>query len=114
MLYFLDESRFDSSNLTPNFVRRPLGERFNEKYISFVSNRSISHVIVWGAFSKFGHTKLVRIEKTIKAIDYCNMLSENLILNFNNLLPKVGYFQQDNCPIHTAKYSIFLKSLMFK
>ena len=58
-----------------------------------------------GAFSKFGHTKLVRIDKTIKAIDYCDMLSVNLIPNFNNLLPNKGYFQQDNCPIHNAKYS---------
>ena len=100
---FSDESRFDSSNLKFKFVRRPLGERFNDKYINFNPNRSVAHVMVWGCFSKHGHSKLIRIDKTCKAQDYIDILKENLLPHIRNLLPNSGFFQQDNCPIHKAK-----------
>ena len=57
-----------------------------------------------GKFSKFGHTKLIRINGKMRSEHYCNLLQDNFLPNLQNLSPAGGYFQQDNAPIHISRY----------
>ena len=47
-VFFSDESTFDISSTGPVWVRRPVGQRFNPRYVKKIRNRAIAHVNVWG------------------------------------------------------------------
>lgn len=111
---FSDESQFDISEFKPHFVRRPNGQRLNEKYIHGKPNRSTAKCMVWGAFSYHGYTDLVRINGNLKSQGYCNIINNRLIPKLNTLLPFGGFFQQDNAPIHVSRATnlFFLQMLL--
>jgi len=59
--------------------------------------------IVLGAFSRDGVFPLVRIEGTMYAKDYKNILEENMLENAITRLGSDWIFQQDNDPKHASK-----------
>lgn len=100
---FSDESTFAVNRGHRQYVRRMRGERYSPQCVIENENRSMGSVNVWGAFSWFGFTELVRIEGRNNSLNYTNILENNL-LHADNLRPPEGefHFQQDNCPIHTS------------
>ena len=102
---FSDESTFDISSTGPVWVRRPVGQRFNPRYIKKVRNRAIAHVNVWGAFSSHDYIKIYRINGNLNSKGYTDILQAQLLPNLNKLLPQAGFFQQDNAPIHMSKHT---------
>lgn len=100
---FSDESKFVVGAYHARYVRRRVGERYEDKCIEKGENRGRGSVMVWGTFSYYGSSNLVLIEGRATAQDYVNMLNDNLIPNLQTLLPNGGFFQQDNAPIHTAR-----------
>uniref|UniRef100_A0AAQ4PE92 Tc1-like transposase DDE domain-containing protein n=1 Tax=Gasterosteus aculeatus aculeatus TaxID=481459 RepID=A0AAQ4PE92_GASAC len=61
-------------------------------------------IMLWGCFSAGGIGRLVRIEGTINAAMYRDLLNENMLQSALDLrLGRRFIFQQDNDPKHTAK-----------
>jgi hypothetical protein len=102
-IIYADESTFNLSKCAIQYVRRPAGKRYDSKYINAIENKSKANVNVWGAFSSYGYSNLIRIDGRCDAQAYVNILSENLLNNYNALLPEGGFFVHDNCPIHSAR-----------
>jgi len=100
---YADESSFNLSKCVTQYVRRPRGARFMEKYIMPYENRNKAHINVWGALSASGFTDLIRIDGRCNAHGYINILRENLLPVYHVLLPDGGLFLHDNCPIHSAR-----------
>ena len=94
---FSDESKFCLGSTSMQYVRRPVGYRYDEKFVSTASNRSVAHSMIWGTFSVSGFTDLISIH------EYCDILHDNLLPKWSVLAPQGGIFQQDNAPIHTAR-----------
>ena len=100
---FSDESKFCLSHTSVQFVRRPVGERYNEKYLALSKNRSVGSVMVWGGFSYHSFTPLVRINGTLNAEAYIEILRQNFLPFVDQILPNsTKTFQHDNAPIHKA------------
>lgn len=100
---FSDESKFVVGAYHARYVRRKVGERYEDKCIEKSENRGRGSAMVWGTFSYHGCSNLILIDGRANAQDYVNMLNHNLLPNLQTLLPNGGYFQQDNAPIHKAR-----------
>lgn len=58
-----------------------------------------------GAFRKFNHTKLVRIDKTKSELLINVKFYQKFGSKYQKSSSKQIFFQQDNCPIHNGKFS---------
>lgn len=58
--------------------------------------------MIWGGISMRGKTSLKLVTKTIKAVDYQDILEECCISDMNMLFPDGWILQQDNATPHTA------------
>ena len=74
------ESSFDISSTGPVWVRRPVGQRYNPRYINKIRNRALAHVNVWGAFSSHGYVQSKRIGN-LNSQAYIDILQERLLPN---------------------------------
>ena len=90
---FSDESKFDLSSTSAQYVHRLPCERYNPINIENFANKSKGSVMVWGAFSYFGYTPLVRVDHTINSSDYISILQSN-IENIKELIPPQVYFSK--------------------
>lgn len=83
--------------------RRP-GEGLDPCYTRKVLKHGGGSVMVWGCITAGGVGRLVRIEGTMTAIKYTQVLQEGLLgtLEDHNLLPDDIIFQQDNDPKHKS------------
>ena len=103
-IVFSDESKFKlykSDGRT--YIRRSIGEALNPQCVQQMVKHGGGSVMVWGAFTFLKTSNLVRINHRMKAVDYTEVLKENLI-PFLELFPESQkVFQQDNALIHTAK-----------
>lgn len=98
---FSDESKFCLSNGDVQYVRRYIGERYEDYCVVETENRSVASVIVWGALFYSGATRLVRLDGRVNSAQYIEVLEREL-------LPHCGeftLFQQDNAPIHNSRQS---------
>ena len=103
---YADESSFNLLNSgNTQYVRRPPKCRYKAKYIIKYENRSKASVNVWAVFGTRGFSPLVIIQGRMNAINYTQLLENNLLPIYNTLLPDGGYFVHDNCPIHTAAHT---------
>ena len=101
---FTDESKFCLGQSFIQYVRRPVGERYNENYLLLSPNHSVGNVMIWGGFSVHSFTNLVRIDGILNADRYITILNDNFIPAVNTILPgNDKLFQHDNAPIHTAR-----------
>lgn len=101
---FSDESTFSLSTNAVQYVRRRIGERYNEKCILTHVNRSRGHCMIWGAFSVNDYTPLYRVKGgTLNSERYQQLLKTGLLPFIRKLLPNGGQFQQDNAPAHASR-----------
>lgn len=100
---FSDESIFDLINRFRERVWVRSGERFDTK----CTHATVKHskgVMVWGGFCASGVTKLVRIEGTVNAEAYINIMNTAMLPSFRLLFGRRRWiFQQDNAPAHKAE-----------
>ncbi|POM75510.1 Putative retroelement [Phytophthora palmivora] len=62
-------------------------------------------VMVWGAFSSRGKTRLAIVSGTRNSIKYAKTLETYLVPFIELNHPRACIFQQDNCSIHVSNYS---------
>lgn len=98
-----DESTFTVTDTPTGRVRRPRNsDRYDERY----TVKTLKHppsVMVWGAFSYYGVSKLYFLEKgeTMNSNTYLNLLINNLPECFVDCNAEV--FMQDGASCHTSK-----------
>lgn len=90
------------------YVRRGVGERFEQECIQPTVKYGGGKIQVWGCFHVSGVGPLVNIEGKMDANAYHNILVQYAMPFAGQLLQKVPVgstivFQQDNDPKHTAK-----------
>ena len=73
-----------------------------EKEIFSKRNFGGGSVMVWAGFSSRGKTPMVFITSRMNRFEYMDVLRNNLLPHFANLVPPEGCFQQDNAACHTA------------
>jgi transposase len=99
-----DESKFllfGSDGI--NYVRRPIGQRFNPKYQLPTIKHGGGSVMLWGAFHGYGLGPLHRINGIMNTEDYLNIL-QNVFLPYARCHLQRGWiYQDDNDPKHSAK-----------
>ncbi|CCO38111.1 Transposable element Tcb2 transposase [Rhizoctonia solani AG-1 IB] len=103
---FSDESKFNLfSSDGPRYVWRRKGEEFDPRYTQKTVKHGGGHIMVWGCITSKGVGRLHRIEGTLTAKKYVEILKEDLLgtLEDHKLMPQDIIFQQDNDPKHTAK-----------
>lgn len=100
---FSDESKFLLHDSRVQYVRRPVGERFNPKYMMPTVKHGGGSVMVWGAFSANGIGPLRRIEGKMTGATYREILDEVMLPFAKRSMPPDFTFQQDNDPKHSCK-----------
>ena len=63
--------------------------------------------MVWGCMGWNGVGKLVEVQGKMNAEQYCEILEDGMVENFEKLAMEEDecYFQQDNDPKHTSRWS---------
>jgi len=99
---FSDEAKIVQFSARPQHVRRPVGERFNIKYVTPTVKNPPS-VMIWGAITANGRAGLWVMPKgtTITAKVYLDILKDKLPVHM--AVTKTTVFQHDGAPVHTAK-----------
>ncbi|MEZ0498456.1 transposase [Sphingomonas sp. IW22] len=100
---FSDESKFQMNN-RQQFVRRRKNTRLQDRFVNHLPNRSSCHCMVWGSFCRNGYSDLVRIQHRLNSEGYVELLEQNL-LPLVDQMNNIEFYQQDNAPIHTAKFT---------
>lgn len=97
-----DETMIEQFNQRRRKVRRPKGQRYNEKY----TVQSVKHpetIMIWGCFSWQGRGGIEFIEKNqrMNSEKYIDILGRKLVLFLN--IHGCTTFMQDKAPCHTSK-----------
>jgi transposase len=99
---FSDESTFEQFGSYRQWVRRPVGTRYEPRY----TTATVKHPqkqMVWGCFSGAGRGSLyfINANETVNANRYIDILSSKLKTSMT--IAGTTVFQQDSAPAHTAK-----------
>ena len=99
-----DESRYElfKSKRRQWVWRRP-DQRLDKSCLIPTFKTGQKSVMVWGCFTRFGVSPLVRLEGRMAAVDYIRILEIHLTPFLQSLGEEAFIFQDDNAPIHTAK-----------
>lgn len=85
------------------YVRRPINQEFNPRYISPVVKHGGGSIMVWGCFSWNGVGPIYKIDGILNKEKYVAILNDVMLPWAEENLPVIWQFQQDNDPKHTAK-----------
>lgn len=98
---FSDEKKFnlDGPDGMHNFWYQPGMPRKT----FFRRHSAAGCVMVWGAFSAYGKSNIVIIDGRLSSLKYIEVLRENLLPLMSPYPSQIMLFQQDNCPVHTAR-----------
>jgi len=103
-VFFPDESSFMVRQPQARRVRRQSGERYASANLRPTFKSGRESVLVWGGSSSMGRTPLFRMEGSMNAQFYTQLLEtqvfENLCADFGS--PDGAWFQEDLAPCHTA------------
>ena len=80
-------------------VWRMAGERLDNSKVVQIVQQGGGSVHVWGAIWKGGRSDLVRLQGTVNALRYCDVLHGFFT---SVVLPVHSIFQQDNAPAHRS------------
>ena len=100
---FSDESTIDILDDRVQTVRRKPGEEYRpeclKKTVKFPAK-----IMIWGAISKYGTSRLHIVEGTMNGAKYLDMLNSRLIPQIREWFPEESFiFQQDSAPCRKAK-----------
>lgn len=101
---FTDESkfnRFGSDGKT--YVRRKIGEEFNEKCVKPTVKGKGGSVMVWAGMTSNGSGPICRVNGIMDQYVYVNILKKHLLPFAEEKLAADWIFQADNDPKHTSK-----------
>jgi transposase len=99
---FSDESSFQQFADATQWIRRPRGQRYQERFTVPVVKHSPA-IMVWGCFSHSGVGSLIPLQpnERVNGQRYIQILGEQLPMNM--AIHDCDFFQQDLAPCHTAK-----------
>lgn len=99
---FSDESTFCQFGSSVRSVRRPVGERYNQRY-TLATVKHCPKVMVWGSFSGMGRGSLYFVPKgkTVNSELYLDILQSKVQLTMQ--IHGCSTFQQDSAPAHTSR-----------
>ena len=99
---FSDESTFQQFTSRKQHVRRPVGERYNEKF-TIPTMKHPPSIMVWGAFSQNGTAGLYFLPQktTMNGQKYLDLLKEKL--NIHMTIHQCSIFMHDGAPCHRSK-----------
>lgn len=101
---FSDESKFKLFGSDgKQYVRRPVGARYDCKYQIPTVKHGGGGVMVWGAFSYEGLGPLVEIEGVMDRFVYKDILDKQMLPHAKDNMPPGWIFQHDNDPKHASK-----------
>lgn len=100
---FSDEKIFQSYPNGGLRVYRPPGSRFEEIYTQKIEKTGRFSVNVWGCMGAGWAGVCTRINGRFNTEQYLNILGNIMLPNARIEYPDGFVFQQDNCPIHTAR-----------
>lgn len=99
-----DESKFNlRGSDCKSYVRRPRGTKYNPKYTTATVKHGGGNIMVWGCFSGNGIGPIKRIEGTMTAVGYSNILSNVMLPYAEWNMPLAWTFQHDNDPKHSSR-----------
>ena len=103
---FSDESAIAVLDNRVQTVRPRSGEKFLpeclKKTVKFPSK-----IMVWGAISVHGTSRLLIVEGTMNQVKYVDNLEGGLLRQVREWFPDKNFiFQQDSAPCHTRKMSM--------
>ena len=84
-----------------DWVRRPRGARYEDKYLVKTRASGRVTIAVWGNFTSDGPQHLVRVSGRLTAKQYNQRILSRYVRPYFLDHPE-HWFQQDNSPIHTA------------
>lgn len=100
---FSDETKINLfGNDGRRYVRRPESTRYDSRYQIPTVKHGGGNIMLWGAFSWQGVGPIVKIEGTMTAVMYKDILSEHMLFYARQVMPRGWLFQQDNDPKHRA------------
>lgn len=101
---FTDEKTFQSCYNGRVRVYRPRNSRFEEKYTQTVKASGRFSVNVWGYMTARGIGLCHRINGRFTGEVYIDILQNVMLPSVSNIFPNRNFiYQQDNCPVHTAR-----------
>ena len=102
-MIFSDESTIAVLDDRVQSVRRRQGEEFKPECLK-KTLKFPSKIMVWGAISVHGPSRLHIVEGTMNGAKYISMLNSRLLPQIRNWFEQEScIFQQDSAPCHTAK-----------
>ena len=102
-MIFSDESTIAVLDDRVQSVRRRQGEEFKPECLK-KTLKFPSKIMVWGAISVHGPSRLHIVEGTMNGAKYISMLNSRLLPQIRNWFEQEPcIFQQDSAPCHTAK-----------
>lgn len=84
------------------YVRRPVNERNESRYLKPTVKHGGGKVLVWGCFSMKGVGPLKIIEGTMTGETYRALLNKSMVPYSRQNMPECWIFQHDNDPKHTS------------
>ena len=100
---FSDESKFLLYDSSVQYVRRPVGQRYNPKYMKPTVKHGGGRIMIWGSFSANGVGPLKLIEGKLTGSVYRDILEDVMLPFARGSMPSDFIFQHDNDPKHTSK-----------
>lgn len=101
---FLDESKFYLfGNDEKQYVRRPMGRRYDARYQIPTVKHSGGNVQIWNVFSAQGVDPLIEIKRNMDGVMYCDILDNNLLQNAESNMSENWVILHDNDPKHSSK-----------
>lgn len=102
-MLFSDETKINLfGNDGRRYVRRPKVTRNDSRYQVPTVKYGGGSIMLWGAFSWKGIGPIIKIEGTMNAVMYRNILAENILPYSRRNMPRNWIFQQDNDPKHRS------------
>ena len=98
---FSDEKKFNLDG--PDGIRRFWCEPGMPRKSFYRRHSAAGSVMVWGAFSSFGKSNIVILDGRLSSTKYIEILRDNLLPLMDHYPRHTMLYQQDNCPVHTAK-----------
>lgn len=98
---FSDECKFELFCSRRKLVRRPLGKRFLNRYVTKTVRQCVTKLMVWGCIG-YDNRMLIKCPHRLNSVAYVDILDQAI----GNILKPDKTFIQDGAPCHRAKNTI--------